>query len=137
MSKEPISVLIVDDEPVLRELVAYILHDRGFIVSEADSGDAAFARICEEQFDVVLSDVRMPHGNGLDLLNKVRELEHPRPVVFLLSGYAEISLAEAKRLGAEDLIFKPVDYDKLCVAINSVARRLCTSKEIGCDQRLL
>ena len=120
---EKISVLIVDDEPVLRELVAYILHDRGFVVSEAESGNAAFAMICSDQYDVVLSDVRMPHGSGLDLLNKVSELEHPKPTIILLSGYAEISLAEAKRLGAEDLIFKPVDYDKLCIAINNVASR--------------
>lgn len=114
---KPISILVVDDEPVLRELVAFILLDRGFAVSEADSGNVAFEKIQEHAFDVVVSDVRMPNGSGIDLLRRIRELKGRKPIVFLVSGYSEVSAEEAKRLGAEDLLNKPVDYDLLCKAI--------------------
>jgi CheY-like chemotaxis protein len=118
MAKKPISVLVVDDEPVLRELVAFILVDRGFEVWEAESGDAAFELLQGRNFDVVVSDVRMPNGSGIDLLLRINQMERRRPHVFLVSGYSEISLEEARGLGAIDLLNKPVDYDSLCLAIS-------------------
>jgi CheY-like chemotaxis protein len=122
MNEDPISVLVVDDEPVLRELVAFILIDKGFQVREAESGDAAFQLICKNDFDVVVSDVRMPNGSGVELLTRISSMTKRKPVVFLVSGYSEISLEEARKLGARDLLNKPVDYDKLCQAIISSAR---------------
>jgi CheY-like chemotaxis protein len=122
MNENPISVLVVDDEPVLRELVAFILIDKGFQVLEAESGDAAFQLICKNDFDVVVSDVRMPNGSGVELLTRISNMTKRKPMVFLVSGYSEISLEEARRLGARDLLNKPVDYDKLCQAIISSAR---------------
>jgi CheY-like chemotaxis protein len=122
MNENPISVLVVDDEPVLRELVAFILIDKGFQVLEAESGDAAFQLICNNDFDVVVSDVRMPNGSGVELLTRISSMTKRKPMVFLVSGYSEISLEEARKLGARDLLNKPVDYDKLCQAIISSAR---------------
>jgi CheY-like chemotaxis protein len=113
---------VVDDEPVLRELVAFILIDKGFQVLEAESGDAAFQLICKNDFDVVVSDVRMPNGSGVELLTRISNMTKRKPMVFLVSGYSEISLEEARKLGARDLLNKPVDYDKLCQAIISSAR---------------
>ncbi len=117
-----ISVLIVDDEPVLRELVAFILLDKGFQVSEAGSGNAAFQMLTHERFDVVVSDIRMPDGNGVELLQKINRMKEAKPAVFLVSGYSEISPEEAKKLGAQDLLNKPVDYDCLCSAIYQCSR---------------
>jgi CheY-like chemotaxis protein len=122
MNENPISVLVVDDEPVLRELVAFILIDKGFQVLEAESGDAAYQLICKNDFDVVVSDVRMPNGSGVELLTRISNMTKRKPMVFLVSGYSEISLEEARKLGARDLLNKPVDYDKLCQAIISSAR---------------
>jgi two-component system response regulator PilR (NtrC family) len=123
MNDHPISVLVVDDEPVLRELVAFILTDKGFHVLEAESGNAAYRMICKGYFDVVVSDVRMPDGSGVDLLKRISAMQNPKPQVFLVSGYSEISLEEARMLGARDLLNKPVDYDKLCQAIMCCARQ--------------
>ncbi|RYZ77991.1 MAG: response regulator [Proteobacteria bacterium] len=116
MERDNISVLVVDDEPVLRELVSFILNDKGFHVTTAESGDAAFKMVLEKHYDVIVSDVRMPNGSGIDLLNKLNTLPQ-RPAVFLVSGYSEISLEDARKLGAKDLLNKPVDYDSLCNAI--------------------
>lgn len=129
MNENPISVLVVDDEPVLRELVAFILIDKGFQVLEAESGDAAFQLICKHDFDVVVSDVRMPNGSGVELLTRISHMTKRKPMVFLVSGYSEISLEEARKLGARDLLNKPVDYDKLCQAIISSARSQNSDKE--------
>ncbi len=118
MERDSISVLVVDDEPVLRELVSFILHDKGFHVATAESGDVAFKMVLDSHYDVIVSDVRMPNGSGIDLLNKLNTLPE-RPAVFLVSGYSEISLDDARRLGAKDLLNKPVDYDSLCNAIFS------------------
>ncbi len=120
-SNASLSVLVVDDEPVLRELVAFILLDKGFEVCEAESGDAAYHMLSQRSFDVVVSDVRMPNGSGVDLLKRINDLIVKRPAVFLVSGYSEISLEEAKSLGARDLLSKPVDYDQLCLAISRCA----------------
>ena len=116
MESESISVLVVDDEPVLRELVSFILADKGFKVKTAESGDAAFQMVQAQHYDVIVSDVRMPNGSGIDLLNKLNTMSK-RPAVFLVSGYSEISLEDARKLGAKDLLNKPVDYDSLCHAI--------------------
>lgn len=114
--QDRVSVLVVDDEPVLRELVSFILHDRGFDVMTAESGDVAYRMVLDSHYDAIVSDVRMPNGTGIDLLNKLSALDE-RPAVFLVSGYSEISLDDARRLGAKDLLNKPVDYDSLCSAI--------------------
>ena len=120
--EKPIKVLIVDDEPVLRELVAFILVDKGFQFSEADSGNTAFQMISCQKFDVVVSDIRMPDGNGVELLKKINRMREAKPAVFLVSGYSEISPEEARKLGAKDLLNKPVDYDSLCSAIYHCSR---------------
>lgn len=120
MERNNISVLVVDDEPVLRELVSFILADKGFRVTTAESGDVAFKMLLDRHFDVIVSDVRMPNGSGIDLLNKINTLTTPtRPMVFLVSGYSEISLDDARKLGAKNLLNKPVDYDSLCRAIQN------------------
>lgn len=127
MERENISVLVVDDEPVLRELVSFILNDKGFQVTTAESGDVAFRMVLDRHYDVIVSDVRMPNGSGIDLLNKLNTLPK-RPAVFLVSGYSEISLEDARKLGAKDLLNKPVDYDSLC---NAIYNSYLSSKKIA------
>lgn len=113
------SVLVVDDEPVLRELVTYVLQEKGFQVAQAECGDVAFAMVSAQSFDFVLSDVRMPNGNGVELLKRITQMQAPRPHIFLVSAYSEISRDEALKLGACDLLTKPVDYEKLCQAMKA------------------
>ena len=127
MDRDIISVLVVDDEPVLRELVSFILNDKGFQVTTAESGDVAFKMVLDRHYDVIVSDVRMPNGSGIDLLKKLNTLPK-RPAVFLVSGYSEISLEDARKLGAKDLLNKPVDYDSLC---NAIYNSYMSSKKIA------
>jgi len=99
-------ILIVDDEAFLRELFRLEFEARGYKVLEASNGVDAF-RICrEEPVDVVISDIRMPGGNGIDLLKKLRQLG-PKPDLIFATGFADISKEDAVKLGAKAMFGKP------------------------------
>ncbi|MEK7358449.1 MAG: response regulator [Bdellovibrionota bacterium] len=105
-------VLIVDDDPFATELVARYLRPRGFTVQVAYSGSDALTAIQKVDFDLVISDVRMPYGSGIDLL---RELERfPRHVpVILMSAGAKPAEMQAKAVGADAYLAKPLVKEDL------------------------
>lgn len=122
MTTNPISILVVDDEPVLRELIVFFLRSKGFKVQDASNGNGAFELINKQHFDVVVSDVLMPGCSGIDLLRRIQALDSVRPQVFFVSGHSNLSREEAKSLGAADLLNTPVDFEGLSSAIVEAAR---------------
>ena len=99
-------LLVVDDEPSARTTLALILRKRGHRAVEADSVTAATKRLAEEVFDLVVTDLRMPDGDGLDVL-RAAKAHAPATEVILLTAYAEWKSAkEAIRLGALDYFEK-------------------------------
>ena len=106
-------ILVVDDEPAARGTFALLLRKRGHRVLEADGVNAATKRLAEEVFDLVVTDLRMPDGNGLDVLRAVKA-HAPATEVILLTAYAEWKSAkEAIRLGALDYFEKGQEPDEL------------------------
>ena len=102
------SVLIIDDEPVIRESIAVYLEDSGMTVIEAGDGLEGLQLFRAHAPDVVLVDLRMPEVNGLDVLNSVRQ-EAPETPIIVVSGTGVIQDAvEALRRGAWDFITKPI-----------------------------
>ena len=110
MSVQP-RVLIVDDEPDLRELLRLELEAHGWQVEEAANGHDAWRLLQSRDVDVVLTDLRMPGGSGLELVEKLRERGAPPPEIFLMSGYADVSLEQTRALGAHPLLAKPFDFE--------------------------
>jgi two-component system response regulator AtoC len=101
-------VLIVDDEPGIREFLTEALEDDDHDVAAAASGEAAWDRLARDAFEVVLTDLRMPGMSGIDLLRKIRE-HQPEVEVIVLTAHGNIDTAvEAMRLGAFDYLQKPV-----------------------------
>jgi two-component system response regulator FlrC len=101
-------ILVVDDEPGIREFLGEALGDDDHDVAVADSGEAAWARLEREGFEVVITDLKMPGMSGLDLLRRVRE-QQPEIEVILLTAHGNIdSAVEAMRLGAFDYLQKPI-----------------------------
>jgi DNA-binding NtrC family response regulator len=101
-------ILVVDDEEVNREFLLQILTDQGFEVTTASDGPEALEHMKEDFFHIVLSDLKMPQMNGLDLLRKIKELSPPT-VGIIFTGYASIETAvEAIKAGAYDYVTKPV-----------------------------
>lgn len=110
-------ILIVDDEPDLRELLAEEFLHHGCEILEAANGQLALECVLRNKIDVVISDVRMPDMNGTHLLEKIRERDPVKPHVFLLTGYADIDSKEAIKKGAKALFLKPIDWQKLVAQI--------------------
>ena len=101
-------VLLVDDEPDIRSTRSDMIKQLGFDCVVAKDGDVAIKMICSEEFDVILTDQRMPVKNGFDVLNKARSVDEDIPVI-IFTGYGTIELAvNAMKNGAYDYIQKPV-----------------------------
>jgi two-component system response regulator HydG len=106
-------VLIVDDEPAIREVLEMILQEWGYDVRLASDGAEAKEMVESYDPDIVISDVVMPQLSGLDLLRCLKAGNPNRPVI-LITAHASIDLAvESMKQGAQDFITKPMDYPKL------------------------
>lgn len=104
---KPKTVLIVDDEISIRESLQKVLSKAGYATKTANSGNQALRIVMEQPVDIVLTDLKMPDGDGIDLLKKIRD-KHPDMEVILLTGYGTIETAvEAMKQGAYDFITKP------------------------------
>jgi CheY-like chemotaxis protein len=106
-------ILIVDDDAAITATFENILSGEGYDVATATDGDRALDLATREPFDVVLLDLVMPGIDGLDALRRLREVA-PRARIIILSAYIEPDReAEAFRLGAEAVLSKPPDLNKL------------------------
>jgi len=124
-------ILVVDDEEKMRRVLRIMLSLKGHRVDEAPDGETALRKIRENCYDLIISDIRMPGLSGLELLNRVRELEHPVPVVFI-TAYATVDDAvEAMRAGAVDYIPKPFEEERILLTVERALgiSRLISEKE--------
>ncbi|MCU0499393.1 MAG: response regulator transcription factor [Anaerolineae bacterium] len=104
---DPANVLVVDDEVLNLYSVSKTLQRAGYQVSEAKSGEEALEILAKQDFDVVLTDVKMPGIDGVELLRRIKT-QAPDAIVILMTAYATLTMAvEALRLGAHDYLIKP------------------------------
>ena len=123
MSPSPTAnVLVVDDEPVVRDVLGRYLAREGFAVQEAEDGEAALAAIRSEAPQVVVLDLMLPRLSGLDVLKLVR-LESDLPVIILSARVSEEERVTGLRLGADDYIVKPYSPREVVERIRAVLRR--------------
>lgn len=109
----PGNILIVDDEDKLRSLLKRVLSLEGFVVMEADNLRSAERILDKETIDIVLCDVKLPDGNGVDFVNKIKK-DHPSSEIILLTAYGNIADGvRAIKNGAFDYIIKGDDNDRI------------------------
>jgi two-component system response regulator PilR (NtrC family) len=107
------SILVVDDEPAIQDILTWSLAAEGYNVATAASGEEALTRFAEQDFDVIVTDIVMPGLNGLDLLERSRVL-NPRASVIVMTAYAALETAIiALRRGAADYLEKPFSVEVL------------------------
>ena len=116
------TVLVVDDEPVLRNLLSHLLHLEGYKVLEAEDGLAALDVVATEKPDVVLLDVMLPARNGLDVLGDLRRASDI-PVILVSARAEEADRVTGLRLGADDYVTKPFSAAELSARVESLLRR--------------
>jgi len=106
------NILIVDDESSIRHSLKDVLEDEGYKAAGAESGEACIESLRKNNFDIVLLDIWLPGMDGLETLQKIREMESP-PEVIMISGHGTIETAvRATKLGAYDFLEKPLSIDK-------------------------
>ena len=116
-------ILVVDDEPVQREMISGFLKKQSFEVSAADSAERALELFRQEAFDLVLTDQRMANMSGLELLRAVNAINPETPVILISAfGTVETAVAALKQ-GALDYLTKPVNLDELLHRIQQVRDR--------------
>ncbi len=113
------SILIVDDEPGIRQLLSQILTDEGYEPSAVASGEEALELVEGELFDLMLLDLWLPGIDGLEVLKQLREAGHGLPVI-VISGHASGEQAVAAvRHGARDFLEKPLSYDRVVLSVRN------------------
>src|SRR5262245_23320382 len=124
MDSDSLRVLIIDDEKPHAEAVAESLARVGYECVIATSGKAGADKIDKEDFDVVLTDLRMQDLDGMELLRKAKK-ELPDAEVVLITGYGDVKTAvEAMKEGAFDYVTKPVDMGELRAIVDKASERL-------------
>ena len=106
-------VLVVDDEPDARELLSEFLTAKGYAVLTASNGEEALRKVKEERPHLILLDIRMPKMDGLEVLRRVREIDHEVGVIMVTAVNEEETGRQALKLGAFDYITKPLDFQYL------------------------
>lgn len=114
-------ILIVDDEPGIRDSLSGVLEDEGYETSSAASGEECLAALEKSDFDVVLLDVWLPGIDGVEVLERIEKSANPaRPAAIMISGHASIeSAVRATKIGAFDFLEKPLTIQKVAVAVNN------------------
>jgi DNA-binding NtrC family response regulator len=127
------TILIVDDEEIIRESLSFILKKEGYGVLEAANGKAALELVKKEAIDLVITDLEMPEMKGIELLEHVSRI-CPETLVVIITAYGSIDTAiSALRQGAVDYVLKPVEFDELLVKVH----RLLAQRRLSLENKLL
>jgi two-component system nitrogen regulation response regulator NtrX len=126
-------VLVVDDEPGIRESLTGVLEDEGYLCHAVATGEECLAELQRNAYELVLLDVWMPGMDGLEALGRIQEIPLPdRPEVIIISGHGTIETAvRATKLGAFDFIEKPLTIDKVVVIAKNALKQRRLALEVA------
>jgi two-component system response regulator PilR (NtrC family) len=129
----PAKILIVDDEKVIRESLELFLREEGYKAESAADGEEAINKIKASDYDVVITDLKMPKLDGIELMKKAGEIS-PETFFVIMTAYASVNTAiDSLRLGAYDYLIKPVEFDDVLIRL----KRLITYKRLNNENRSL
>ena len=119
----PLSILVIDDEEIIREVIGQLLQREGYEVSTVTNGEEGLELAKGQSFDLVLRDLMLPGMGGMETLSEFVE-NYPETVVIMLTAYASIQTAvSATKKGAFDFVTKPFKNDELLLIIKNVLER--------------
>jgi len=128
-------VLVIDDDPGVRESMTRMLRSAGYTVHAAASGDEGFELARADGFDVILSDMRMPGLSGIDVLRKLRDVRVDASFI-IMTGFGTVETAvEVMKLGAIDFVQKPFFRDELLMRVRSAVDRRQLARQVDLLQR--
>lgn len=118
----PRNVLVVDDDPHIRQLLVFALEKAGLAAREAGDGEAALAAVAEDAPDLVILDINMPKLDGLEVCRRIRA-EGDLPILFLSSRDDEIDRVLGIELGGDDYVIKPFSPREIVARVSAILRR--------------
>ncbi|MCX7761782.1 MAG: sigma-54 dependent transcriptional regulator [Candidatus Kryptonium sp.] len=125
-----IKVMVIDDDELFNRSITQVLKDSGYEVSSHLSGEEAFRELQNDQPDIVLLDIFLKGENGLDILKKIKDEFTSLPVL-MITAYSDVNLAvQAIKLGAEDFILKPLDFEQLEIAMRKAVKNIKLQREV-------
>lgn len=127
LAPNDVTILVVDDEAGLRKALVFDFKRRGFNVMDAACGNDALEILRKYKIHVVLSDVKMPNGDGIELLDKIKDGDSEIPVVMFITGFADLTLEDAYDKGADAIFSKPFDRKEV---IETVIKAIKAKDEI-------
>jgi len=128
-----IKILIADDEKAIRDALKYVLTEEGYNADTAVDGEEALKKIEDEQYDIVISDIKMPKLDGMEILSKAAEVS-PGTFFIIMTAYASVQTAiEALRKGAYDYLIKPIEFDDLMIRL----KHLIDFKKLALENKTL
>ena len=119
-----LDILLVEDDKDLNMLVSSYLKEAGYNVTSVFNGLEALNKFEEQTFDLILSDIMMPLCDGYELACTIREKDNQIPILFMSARDDKPSKQLGYKIGIDDYITKPFDFDELVLKINAIARRL-------------
>jgi len=124
-------LLLVEDEAPLRQAIAEQLRDRGYLVEQADSGEAAIAKLADFAFDIIVTDLRLPGIDGSAVVEAAVE-RYPHIVAIVVTGYGTVKDAvEAIKRGASDFVSKPCGDAELELPLTNALRQHRLTREVA------
>jgi len=126
-------ILVVDDEKAIRDSLRLILEEEGYECDSAGDGEEALIKIKNSDYDIVISDIKMPRFDGMQLLQEVAKLS-PDTFFVIMTAYASVETAiDALRQGAYDYLIKPIEFDDMIIRI----KRLTEFKKLSMENKAL
>ena len=122
-------ILIVEDEPALREGLADLLRGEGFIVEAVADGESALVRGSDPSVDLLLLDLMLPGLDGVEVCKRLRELRPALPILMLTARASEDDKVSGLEAGADDYLTKPFSIRELVARVNALGRRLAAASE--------
>jgi DNA-binding response OmpR family regulator len=116
-------VLVVEDDPLIRQALKEILQGEGYLVSEAADGDAGLQAFARWRPDFVCLDIMMPRRNGFEVCKEIRKSDARVPIIFISAKGEEIDKVLGLELGADDFIVKPFGIREVVARVRAVTRR--------------
>lgn len=113
-------ILLVDDEVDLCKVAAWDFEYAGFKVTQANSGQEALELLQKEEFDVLISDIKMPNGDGIDLVKKIKLMDIKLKAIYLMTGFISESESILFSLGVTQLFQKPIDTEIIIKLLNEL-----------------
>jgi len=120
---ERMKILLLEDDPILADILTHYLREKGFDALHVDNGEAALEKAFDEKFDLMILDINVPKKNGLDVVKTLRQHDNTTPTIIITAYQDTAHMKQGFENGCDDYIKKPFDLEELDLRIQNISRR--------------